>query len=475
MVTKTKPRRFKPFTNIEWLNAFRGKATDEYKARIPVLTQANYDATMRDMDNYIPGQNAILAALLNKVGLTKFNADQFENPMGEFIQGTLAYGESVEDVQLGFIQASSYDTDRETGEQIIFSRETIEMDSSYYEINRQDRYKVTLENLGGEIRKAFYTEDGLNSFLNAQMAALQTSAQFDEFLLMANLIQHYETMGGFYKVQVPDLKTGTPEQRKLAATTLLEGLREYAAEFAYPNRKFNASGLPTFAKADELVILVTPAGKAALDVQALATLFNIDKGDVPARIIMIPKDKWKIPGAQAILTTRRFFQIYNVLNTMTEQQNAAALYTNHFLHVHQIIAYSRFVPAVLFWTGPGTETEDIVWDVTGLGATTITDLDGVAVTEAKRGSVYELSTTAQGTGEGFNSEVGYVLAQPGSSNQTRVGMSGVLLIGYDETAESVEIERFAIADPEVRSVQSIPLTGTIYQDWPIQTIPDPGA
>lgn len=475
MPTISKPRKFDNFSNIDWLNAFRKTAGPEYQARIPVLTQANYDASLRELDNYIPGQNAVLAALINKVGLTKFNADQFENPMGEFIQGTLEYGESVEDVQLGFIKATAYDTDRETGEQVIFSREDIELDSSYYQINRQDRYKVTLDNLGGEIRKAFHTPNGLNDFLNAQMAALQTSAEFDEFLLMANLISHYEEMGGFFKQNVPDLKTGTPDQRKLAAQTLLEEIRAYSAEFAYPNRMYNASGMPTFAKGDDLILLVTPAGKAALDVQGLAPIFHLDKADVPARVVMIPKNKWKIPGAQAVLTTRKFFQIYNVLNTMTEQQNPAALYSNHWLHVHQIIAYSRFVPAVLFWTGASTETEEVVWDVTGLGATTATDLDGVAAAELVRGDVYELSTTATGTGEGLMTDVSYVLNQPGTSRNTRVGLSGVILIGHDEKAETVEVLRFSVADPTVRSVQSFPLAGEIIEEWPFSITPDPEA
>lgn len=472
MPVKNPPRRFANFNNIDMLNALRKRMSNDYQARIPVITKANFDKVLRELDNYIPGQNAILSAIINKVGLTKFQADSWENTLAEFKKGELAFGESVEDVQMGLIEATAYDTDRETGERVVFSREDIELDSSYYQINRAERYKVTLDNKGGEIRKAFHNESGLNSFIDGVMAALQTSAEFDEFIEMIKLLSHYEEMGGFFKVQVPDIKTAADP--KAAALTLLEAIREYSAEFAYPNRRFNAASLPTFAKPEDLIILATPAVVARLDVQGLAPIFHLDKADVPARIITIPADKWEIPGAQAILTTVNFFQVYDVLNTMTEIENPAMLYSNHWLHVHQIIAYSRFVPAILFTTEEGTDVTEVEWTVTGLGATTIQDIEGADVTTVKRGDAYNMSTTATVSDPIGDTGVGYALEQPGTSRGTRMGISGVLLVAHDEKAEELSYRVFSAADPSVSEVRTIDVVGTIYEEWPIEvTEPTP--
>lgn len=467
-----KPRRFANFSNIDYLNSIRGLMTNDYQARIPVLTKANREKSLRDLDNYLPGQNAILAMLLNKVGMTNFNSDQWDNTLAEFVKATLAYGESVEEVQLGLINAISYDSDRETGEKLIFSRKDIEHNAWYHTINRQVIYPITLDNQGGEITKAFHSENGLNSYLTAVMSALHTSAQFDEFTLMTSLLADYEEKGGFYKVNVPDVAASTSDEA--AAKKLLRYIREYAAEMTYPSRRYNAAGMPTFARPEDLIILATPGVKAALDVEALAQVFNMDKAEVPARIVTIPKDKWRIDGAQAILTTVNFFQVYNVLAAMTEMSNPVGLYSNHFLHVQQVISYSLAVPAVLFTTKPGTVDSEFTFNVTGLGTTTIKDLDGVTVTNVTRGSAYELSTTAQVDKVGGETGVGYVLNQRGTSVNTRIGTGGVVLVGYDEQSTELSYVVYSVADPEVRAIRKLKVAGTIVEEWPVKvTEPTP--
>lgn len=465
-----KPRRFANMNNVQLLNALRNELPDDYKSRIPVITKANQDTALRELDNYIPGQNAIISQMLNKVGLTNFNAGEFSNTFAEFKKGTLNWGESVEEVQLGLINAITKDVDRETGEKLIFSRKDIESNVWYHQVNREELYPITIDSFtNAEIRKAFHSESGLNSWLSAIQVALNNSAEYDEFLQMTGLLKHYHDNNGFTTVNVPDVAADTSSTAE--AKGLLRIIRATAAKLAYPTRKYNAARMPTFVKPQDLILICTPEVAAAVDIEALASIFHLEKAEVPMRMIVIPQEYWDIPNAQAILTSVNFFQVYDVLKFMTEIDNPVGLYKNFFLHIHQIISYSLAVPAVLFTTEPSTVFSVNAPTITGLGATTIQDgITGETVVSATRGKVYEMFTTATSTVAGEHTTTGYRLVQPGTSVQTRVSDSGILFVGADEEADTIKVEVFSPYDLTKSRIETVALIGDVFIEFPPEII-----
>src|SRR5690606_13770167 len=105
------------------------------------------------------------------------------------------------------------------------------------------------------------------------------------------------------------------------------------------SRNYNAAHMPVAADADELELFMTPEFQAAIDVEALANLFNVAYGEVNSRITVV--DKIGIPDVQAILTTRDFFVVADTYYDTTNQPNPVGLHENFFLHHHQIISASR--------------------------------------------------------------------------------------------------------------------------------------
>ena len=97
---------------------------------------------------------------------------------------------------------------------------------------------------------------------------------------------------------------------------------------------------------------MTPAIKAAIDVDALAMLFNLEKGDVQQRIVTV--DEFPIANAQALLTTEDFFVCHDTVYENTNFWNPQTLVNNYYLHHWGIYSVSPFVPAILFTTASGT-------------------------------------------------------------------------------------------------------------------------
>jgi len=148
----------------------------------------------------------------------------------------------------------------------------------------------------------------------------------------------------------------------------LRSIREYASKLPFISRHYNAAGMPVSANPEDLELFTTPGFQAAVDVEALAALFNVPYAEVPARITVIPEENMNIPGVQAVLTTRDFFMVADTYYDTAQIDNPAGLHTNFFLHHHQIISYSRFVPAIAF--------SDTVADSITLTDYDITAIDG---------------------------------------------------------------------------------------------------
>src|SRR5205085_2463831 len=150
--------------------------------------------------------------------------------------------------------------------QTLFSRETPEVQANFHTINRQDFYKVTInESL---LNRAFLDPTGLSGFINQLMEAPSNSDQLDEFLLTCSLFREYESNGGFYHVNVPDVRNldSSGDDARLA----LRKMRAMADNLKFLSTKYNAAHMPIFARPEQLVIFASPEFNAAVDVDALA-------------------------------------------------------------------------------------------------------------------------------------------------------------------------------------------------------------
>lgn len=465
-------RPLKPLENWQMLNMVRNKASNQYQDRIPAATKGKIQATLRALDEFQPQQNEFHEALVNRVGLQMIKNSSWTNPMAPFKRGMLTRGDTIEEIAVGIIKASTYDPDREELERELFGTEKVYVENNFHRQNRRDKYKITINSALESA--AFDTPNGLQSFIAAEMAAPAKSDQLDEFLLMTELFAEYERNGGFYKVQIPnviDIDSDGPEARKALRT-----MQVVADSLPFMSTKYNAAGMMSFAKPEDLYLFHSPEFAAAINVEALAGAFNIDKMDIRSRMVTIPQERFGIDGCQAILTTKDFFVVADTKYQTASMFNPAGLSTNFWLHHWGLYSASRFVPAVLFTTHKGDETVAVQTPVTSVSAVSVTDRNGTTVADVTRGEHYSLYAEAVTTpAGGTNTAVRYTLTGA-TSPYTWVSMTGVLHVGGNEGAASLSVVATATwTDPKglqrdgaKSAVKTLTVSGpAVGVSWPI--------
>ena len=463
-------KRLKPTPNEITLDRIRKRASDEYQRRVPEATKGGMKKAIEALSEFGPIRNEMVKALVNRIGLVDFKNNSWDNPLREFQRGMLTSGDTVEEVKTGLIKAKTYDPDRDSLERELFGTAPIESDSSFHTINRQESYKITINE--PLLQRAILEPMGLTTFASQLMEAPSTSDNWDQFLLTCALFPHYEANGGFYKINVPDITSfdSTEEDAKQA----LRKMRAAADNLTFMSTKYNAAGMPAAAKRSEILLFVTPEFNAAIDVEALAAAFNIGSAQLHGRIVPIPVEQFGIDGVQAIMTTPEFFQIWDTLFQTTSLFNPETLGNNFWLHHHQIISASRFAPAIMFTTKPGDEEIIIRQPVISVSTVKAYNRDGAEVTEVVRGEVFQFDADAvTEPNDGVND--GVIWSVSGNkSNVTHISATGVLYVAPNDAAASLTVTaKSSWTDPEnpQNDAKSASLTVTVAGDssstWPL--------
>lgn len=332
--------------------------TNDFQQRIPDPTQHSMQATLDALYDPMNRQywNQFVDTLVNRIGRTIVRGQRWENKLRAFKQDNLRYGNTIQEIAPKWIKAHSYADFDET----LLRLARPEAQAWYHSVNRQDRYDISINDI--ELRRAFTEEYGLNDFIAKIMQVPYNSDSYDEYNCMKQLISMYENKWGFFKVNVSAAPTTADTGKEL-----LTKLRTYAGKLQFPSTLYNAldvTDIPVFANPEELVILTTPEVMANLDVMTLSGVFQLDKADIMQKIVVI--DEFPIAGAQMMLTTKDWFVVHDVVYETTSFYNPQTLSTNYYLHHHEIISCSPFVPAILFTTAAGTDTDTVTQSVTGL-------------------------------------------------------------------------------------------------------------
>lgn len=466
--------RAEPLTNTQILIGIRNDASFDYQQRIPDPTQAGLKDQLDSLEKYPQLWNEFEHSLINRIGSVVVRRMDWDNPLRELKRNSMSYGSTIEEVAVGLLKAHSYSAERDYLEKDLWGQEVPDVKTNFHSINREDYYKLTVNKK--VLKRAFLSEaDGLNNFLSQLLAAPRISNELDEFLLTCQLLTEYDAKDGFYRVNVPDVAAwGSGEAEAKGA---LRTIRSVAGNMRFLNTKFNAAGMPSAAKREDLILITTPEFNAAIDVEAMAGAFNMEKAEAPGRIIEIPGDKLNIPGAQAILTTKDFFIISDTLVENTTLQNPIGLHTNYFSHHQGIYSLSRFMPAVLLTTHAGTDSITVRDEVTGVSALEVFTGEGVEVagTSVERGQTYQLAAYAETTGD-TEGAVTYEVSG-NKSTTTRVDRNGILHVGADDSATTIDIVVTAVhgADGNLEDrfseTTALTLTGTVAAPWAIDSVP----
>lgn len=318
---------------VEILNAIRDSASSEYAARVPAATRTNISTVGNAITSYAATQNEFTTNLIGKIGLTKFSDISVKNKLAPFKKGFMGSGVDVEELFVDMATATAYDKDGSTA----LARTKKEVLAMYHRENRKDTYKVTLSD--SQLKDAFASPSGVTNILSKFVNSVYNGAEYDEYVLMKNLLADYSANYCDYEV---DPITDEATARKFVKT-----IRKAVADVGFVSTAFNKACVKQISRPEDLILMVNKDVIATVDVDVLSKAFNLGKTDFEPKIVVVD-DFGTMTNTYGLLVDKDFFMVYDTLHKVEEQRNAQGMFTNHFLHIWQILSLSRFKNAIRF-------------------------------------------------------------------------------------------------------------------------------
>jgi hypothetical protein len=324
--------------NITVVNTVWENASPDYQARIPLATQTNITTVGNAILNYDIAKNEFINALVNRISLTLISSKMATNKLSMFKNGMLEYGADVEEIFVKMAQANHFDVD--TAEAEVFKRKNPDVLAMFHRVNREDFYKVTIEE--AQIKRAFLSSDGLGKLVAGIVNSLYSGDAYDEYILMKQLIADYFTRTDHAKkIVVPKVVDQDTAQQ------FMEVVKQTATDFTFMDTSFNPQGVLTKAEQNEQVLLIHKNVDTKVSTNLLAWAFNNGNFDTNVQKVVVD-DFGTLANAQAVLVDKGFFMVWDKLYKTTNQYNGEGMYWNYWLHHHQLLSTSQFKNAVLF-------------------------------------------------------------------------------------------------------------------------------
>lgn len=331
------------FKTSDLLNAIRNGASATYIERVPVATQANLAAIGSAILDYDQIRAEFVYTLFTKIGLTLIKNKLFENPLKEFKLGMLDFGQDIEEIFVDLVTAAVYDPS--VAETEVFKRSVPDIKAVFHRINREDMYKTTTQDQ--DLRKAFTSEGAMQNLIEKIITSIYTSDNFDEFLIMKGAFQRYLAEGKFTPIVV------TAVTSEATAKAALSKIKEISNNMTFMKSDYNYAGVKNHTPKDEQIVLIGTSFDALVDVEVLASAFNMDKADFIGRRILID-DFGGAANVVCMLVDKGWFMMYDRLIKAEQIYNPQGMYFNHFLHHHGVYSVSPFENAVAFVTAAPT-------------------------------------------------------------------------------------------------------------------------
>lgn len=471
--------------DVEIYNAVRSACSPQFQVRVPAATQGNIRNAVDTMRKFPYLCDEFTGVLIQRlIGLYVQHAD-WDDPM-KFIGSprTLKrFGSTYEQAAVGLVRARTRNFDKEYLGDDVYGRYAVPTASVFHPLTFDHYYPVTIPE--DALLTSFDGESGMGNYIAEIMNSPILSDRNDMYLMKVQCFAEYARKGGFYRVHTPDV--GKADSTESDAKTLLRLIQQTANELkSMPMSamgRYNAMSWVTPWRDSEAILFATPAVIAALNVEALAAAFNIDKATVPYRIIPIPEDMFGIGGAggkvQAVLTSEDFFFCWDeMLETTNSPVNPIDGTRNIFYKHRGSITPNPFANAVLFWTGTSSSDSVTLPDtlttskpqfelkVRKYGQSAVTPQN------VSRGDLVQVVSTISSANADQASfqPVGITYALDGATSQfTGIDNDGILRCGLDETATSLKVTAQATyispAIPEVDRTVSAALDVPVVGTW----------
>lgn len=334
--------------------------------------------------------NSFISTLTNKVTKSLIYSKIFQNPLKELKKGKLEYGDTIEELFVQMAMAKNFgqhwDDGAQTPEADLIRKLKPKVTALYISSNFDKKYKTTITHK--QMKKAFMTEGGLARLVQQIIGSITSQAEKQEFVYTKKIVKDLVEQCANWKLDAErnveskvELKGKVVKQTPYVVNInndpkqLVKAIRTAVGDMQFPSTKFNLAKEENWCNPEDLVLITTSEVSADIDVNVLASAFNVSMTDVKTKTILVDEmpdgiftknetelvDKSPVDilssdtigksdkKPKAILCDKDLFQIWDESQGAGTFTNVDGAYTNHFAHREGIFAVCAFANMVIFY------------------------------------------------------------------------------------------------------------------------------
>lgn len=363
------------------LNAIREmsvKAGSVYHQYIPVIDDdTDIGVFANPILNVTAVQNEFIPALINRIVFTSFEIKRFNNPLVVLEGDRIPLGYAGQEIYVNPAKGRKFNGEDFAG---ILKKYEADVKVQYMPLNMDVQYPVSISRQ--QLRTAMTSWEDLNTFVDQLSNSLYNGAFVNEYRYTKNIV------AGAYKDNKAVIEVISAVSSEATAKAFTAKAREMFLNFQSPSTAFNSwakmggAGAPitTWSNPEDIYFLIRNDVRSYLDVNVLASAFNISQADLLGRIISVDNfdvyddEGNKIFDGSAIvggIFDRSWFRIKRQDMFLDTDYNANNRTWQYYLNLIKMYNFSLFANGVIFATSAPTVT-----------ATSITpDTDAIAFTK----------------------------------------------------------------------------------------------
>lgn len=417
-----------------------------YHQYVPVVTDSTsigeFGAPILDSQNLNVLNDFV--SLLKKVVYTSVYTKTFNNPLTSLEGDNMPLGQFIEDVYVNPAKARGFNVNDFAG---LLQKYEAEVATQYLSVNSDLQYCVTLTR--EKIRNAFTSWNSLEAMISGYINSLYNGAYITRYNQAKGLVTA-AYIGNNIQYQV--ISDVTDEQ---TAKSMIRQLRAAFSKMQIPSTKFNAwekvkgnrMSLKTWTNPNDIIVMISADIEALVDVEVLASAFNMSKTDFIGRVIVVDDfNQYNDDGTvavdgsaiKALIADKSWFKIKTQDFAMDEFYNANNRTWQYYLNDVRMVNYSLFANAIAFVTSAPT-----------VAATNLTiEASTATVTAGKKVKLPYVITPANATSA--------ITATTSASSKATAAISGrdVVISGIAEGSATITVTANGHSDTIAVTVES---------------------
>lgn len=367
VISKNKEKEVKVVINEglkNSLNKLREISTEIYTQYVPIITDDTNISEFATPILEVPQvMNEFIGNLVNRIVYTQFLTKFFRNPLNILEGDRIPLGYAGEEVFVNPAVGRQFNVNDFVG---LLQKYEADVKVQYLTVNSDLQYCVSVDR--HKLKQAFVSWEALDTFISNMTQSLYNGAYIDSFLLTKGLVSSAYASGNVVTEVV------TSPTTEALAKDFVTLARTYFLNMGLPSTEYNAwkivdkgsRPITTWTDPEDVVFLIRNDILAFLDVNVLASAFNMDKADLMGRII--PIDNFDVynretgnkvfDGSSIIgfMGDKSWFKIKEQDMYMDEFYNANNRVWNYYLNMTKMFEYSLFANGIVFATALPTPT-----------------------------------------------------------------------------------------------------------------------